>query len=128
MSGPVRLFEQVNRYFDKAAAFTSHPRGLLNQIKTCNSIIRISFPLKRDDGTIEVELSVPDFSAAAAGFAGHSPAELLVEAERRPVLFYPLTTIGMLAAIAVFGTSTSLVGHLAGVSWRSVAGGSRRPG
>jgi glutamate dehydrogenase (NAD(P)+) len=54
MSGPVRFFEQINRYFDKAAVFTKHPPGLLNQIKSCNSIYRISFPLKRDDGTIEV--------------------------------------------------------------------------
>ncbi len=54
MTGPVRLVEQVNRYFDKAAAFTSHPTGLLDQIKVCNSIYRISFPLKRDNGSIEV--------------------------------------------------------------------------
>jgi glutamate dehydrogenase (NAD(P)+) len=54
MSGPVRFFEQINRYFDKAAAFTKHPPGLLDQIKACNSVYRISFPLKRDDGTIEV--------------------------------------------------------------------------
>ncbi|MDP9179685.1 MAG: Glu/Leu/Phe/Val dehydrogenase, partial [Gemmatimonadota bacterium] len=31
-----------------------HPPGLLEQIKECNSVFRISFPLKRDDGTIEV--------------------------------------------------------------------------
>ena len=54
MSGPVRFFEQINRYFDKAAAFTKHPPGLLSQIKACNSVYRVSFPLKRDDGTIEV--------------------------------------------------------------------------
>jgi glutamate dehydrogenase (NAD(P)+) len=54
MVGPVRFFEQINRHFDKAAAFTSHPPGLLAQIKACNSIFKISFPLRRDDGRIEV--------------------------------------------------------------------------
>jgi glutamate dehydrogenase (NAD(P)+) len=50
----VRFFDQVNRYFDKAAAFTTHPPGLLEQIKACNSVYHITFPLKRDDGRIEV--------------------------------------------------------------------------
>jgi glutamate dehydrogenase (NAD(P)+) len=50
----VPMFAQVNKYFDKAAAYTDHPPGLLEQIKACNSVFRISFPLKRDDGTIEV--------------------------------------------------------------------------
>ena len=48
------MFAQVNKYFDKAAAYTGHPPGLLEQIKECNSVFRMSFPLKRDDGTIEV--------------------------------------------------------------------------
>ena len=48
------MFAQVNKYFDKAAAHLDHPPGLLAQIKACNSIFRMSFPLKRDDGTIEV--------------------------------------------------------------------------
>ncbi len=49
-----RFFEQVNRYFDKAAALTDHPPGLLDQIKQCNSVYHVAFPLERDDGTIEV--------------------------------------------------------------------------
>lgn len=49
----VDFFAQVNRMFEKAAAFTVHPRGLLEQIKMCNSIYRFEFPLKRDDGSIE---------------------------------------------------------------------------
>lgn len=53
MSGPIRFFEQVNRNFDKAAAYTQHPQGLLQQIKVCNSVYHITFPLKRDDGAIE---------------------------------------------------------------------------
>ena len=50
----IPMFAQVNKYFDKAAAYLDHPPGLLSQIKACNSVFRISFPLKRDDGTIEV--------------------------------------------------------------------------
>lgn len=49
-----RFFEQVNRYFDRAAGLTRHHPTLLNQIKACNALYRTSFPLKRDDGTIEV--------------------------------------------------------------------------
>ncbi len=52
MSADVRFFEQVNRYFDKAARHTAHPEGLLEQIKVCNSVLHITFPLERDDGTI----------------------------------------------------------------------------
>lgn len=51
---PVSFFEQVNRMFDRAARHTDHPEGLLHQIKVCNSVLRIEFPIKRDDGSIEV--------------------------------------------------------------------------
>lgn len=40
--------------FDRAAAYVDHPAGLLQQIRMCNGVYRIEFPLKRDDGTIEV--------------------------------------------------------------------------
>lgn len=46
--------EQVFYYFDKAAQLTKHPSGLLQQIKICNSMYHMRFPLKRDDGSIEV--------------------------------------------------------------------------
>jgi len=45
---------QVNAAFDRAAAFTTHDRTLLEQIKACNAVYYISFPLRRDDGSIEV--------------------------------------------------------------------------
>lgn len=48
------FFQQVNRCFDKAARFTDHDPGLLQLIKACNSVCSIAFPLKRDDGSIEV--------------------------------------------------------------------------
>jgi glutamate dehydrogenase (NAD(P)+) len=53
MQQDTNFFDQVNRYFDKAAAYTNHPAGLLEQIKICNSVYHITFPLKRDDGSIE---------------------------------------------------------------------------
>mgnify|MGYP000713443984 CR=1 FL=1 len=50
----VPFFAQVNKYFDKAAGYLDYPPGLLAQIKACNSIFRMSFPIKKDDGSIEV--------------------------------------------------------------------------
>ena len=47
------FFEQVNLNFDRAARLTAHPPGLLEQIKICNSVYHITFPLEKDDGTIE---------------------------------------------------------------------------
>jgi glutamate dehydrogenase (NAD(P)+) len=44
---------QVHRAFDAASAFTNHPQALLNQIKECNSVYRVTFPILRDDGTIK---------------------------------------------------------------------------
>lgn len=39
----------VDRYFDKAAAATSHPEGLLKQIKICNSVYSFQFPIRKGD-------------------------------------------------------------------------------
>jgi len=50
----LKFFEQVIRNFDKAAAFTEHPVGILDQIKQINSVIHFTFPIKRDDGSIQV--------------------------------------------------------------------------
>jgi glutamate dehydrogenase (NAD(P)+) len=49
-----RFFEQVSRYFDKAAPYTPYPKGLLEHIKYCNSVYHVAFPLRRDDGTVRV--------------------------------------------------------------------------
>ena len=38
--------ESVSYYFDKAAPFTGAPKGLLDQIKACNSIYKMNFPVK----------------------------------------------------------------------------------
>ncbi len=49
-----KFYEQVNKNFDKAAVYTRFHPGLLKQIKICNTIYHVTFPLRRDDGTIEV--------------------------------------------------------------------------
>ena len=48
------FLEQVNHSFEEAAAYTDFPQGILDQIKVCNGIYRMAFPLQRDDGSIEV--------------------------------------------------------------------------
>ena len=52
--GKYKFFEQVNKNFDKAAAYTNFDRGILGQIKMCNTVYKVSFPLRRDDGSVEV--------------------------------------------------------------------------
>jgi glutamate dehydrogenase (NAD(P)+) len=54
MTAPISFFEQVNANFDRAAALTGHPQGMLDQIKEINSVIHFTFPVKRDNGDIEV--------------------------------------------------------------------------
>ena len=48
------FFGAVERSFDKAAKFTKWDQGLLEQIRQCNSVLQLRFPVKRDNGTIEV--------------------------------------------------------------------------
>lgn len=50
MSG--KFFDQVNQNFDRAAQYTKFPKGILNQIKTCNSVYHVTFPLERDNGEV----------------------------------------------------------------------------
>ena len=54
MSENLSFFDQVNANFDKAAAYTKHPKGVLEQIKVCNSVYHMAFPVEKDDGSIEV--------------------------------------------------------------------------
>jgi glutamate dehydrogenase (NAD(P)+) len=42
----VSFLDSVNRYFDAAARFTDVPEGILKQIKVCNSVYQIYFPVK----------------------------------------------------------------------------------
>jgi glutamate dehydrogenase (NAD(P)+) len=44
------FFNTVSRYFDRAAALTDHPAGLLEQIKACNSVYSFQFPVRTSRG------------------------------------------------------------------------------
>jgi len=48
------FYDSVSAYFDRAADLTNFPAGLLDQVKSCNSIYRMKFPVKDDDGNIVV--------------------------------------------------------------------------
>jgi glutamate dehydrogenase (NAD(P)+) len=48
------FFGAVEKSFDKAAQFTKWEKGVLEQIKACNAVYQMRFPIKRDDGSIEV--------------------------------------------------------------------------
>jgi glutamate dehydrogenase (NAD(P)+) len=44
------FFADVCKNFDYAAKFTHHDPGLLDQIKSCNSVYRFRFPMRKGDG------------------------------------------------------------------------------
>ncbi|MBI3826716.1 MAG: Glu/Leu/Phe/Val dehydrogenase [Candidatus Rokubacteria bacterium] len=44
------FYETVNVYFEKAAALLDYPRGLLEQIKACNAVYAIQFPVRTSRG------------------------------------------------------------------------------
>jgi glutamate dehydrogenase (NAD(P)+) len=54
MSHGESFHASVSRYFDRAARLSNHPAGLLDFIKTCNSVYRMRFPVREDDGSIRV--------------------------------------------------------------------------
>ena len=47
---PPSFFETVNLHFERAAALTDYPRGLLDQIKVCNSVYAFQFPVRTRRG------------------------------------------------------------------------------
>ncbi len=51
---PYSFFQSVEKSFDKASKFTKFDHGILEQIKACNSVYQMRFPLKRDNGSVEV--------------------------------------------------------------------------
>lgn len=56
MSGNFNFYKAVENYFDKAAEKLDYPKGLLEQIKVCNAILSVNFPVKMGPNgeTIEV--------------------------------------------------------------------------
>ena len=53
MAKELSFYENVEKYFDKAAAYLEYDKGLLAQIRVCNSIYKMNFPVKVD-GKVEV--------------------------------------------------------------------------
>ncbi len=49
MNPEYSFFDAVCKSFDKAAAFTNFDEGILEQIKQCNSVLRLHFPVKIGD-------------------------------------------------------------------------------
>jgi len=49
MSAEYSFFDAVCNSFDKAAGYTKFDKGILEQIKQCNSVLRIHFPVKIND-------------------------------------------------------------------------------
>ncbi len=48
------LFQDVCSFVDDAARFTQHHPGLIDQVKQPNVILRVNFPIRRDDGSYQV--------------------------------------------------------------------------
>lgn len=49
MSEQIKFFQNVQTYVDQAAGFTKLPKGLIEQIKVCNAVYQINFPVKIKD-------------------------------------------------------------------------------
>lgn len=49
-----KFYEQVNAAFDEAASYTDFDKGLLSQMKICNDVLHVTFPVELDSGKIEV--------------------------------------------------------------------------
>ena len=48
------FFRDVNRYFHAAERHASLPRGILRNVRACNSVYRMRFPVVADDGEVRV--------------------------------------------------------------------------
>jgi glutamate dehydrogenase (NAD(P)+) len=49
-----RFLEMVKMNFDRASKYTNVKSDMLDVIKACNAVLRVNFPLRRDDGSVEV--------------------------------------------------------------------------
>ncbi len=54
MTTTISFYAQVNKMFDRAAKHTDYDPGILAQIRSVNSNYRMAFPIRRDDGSVEV--------------------------------------------------------------------------
>ena len=51
----VSFYQSVQNYFEKAAAHTGLHRGLLEQIKACNAVYQMRFPVRMGDEYVVIE-------------------------------------------------------------------------
>ncbi|MYB42096.1 MAG: Glu/Leu/Phe/Val dehydrogenase [Chloroflexi bacterium] len=54
MSDAMSLLDTVYRQFDQAARFTDYEPGLLQQMRDCNAVYHLRFPVEMDNGNVEV--------------------------------------------------------------------------
>lgn len=50
----IRLNEQVDQAFGRAAQYTRHDPRILAQIRACNTVCQFAFPIRMDDGSVRV--------------------------------------------------------------------------
>lgn len=51
---PMSFLDSVDYFFNRAAVLTNVGPGLLDIIRSCNSVVEFQFPIKRDDGSTKV--------------------------------------------------------------------------
>jgi glutamate dehydrogenase (NAD(P)+) len=51
---PASFFDDVNHYFELASRYSDVSADILRQIRACNAVYRIRFPVRRDDGEVVV--------------------------------------------------------------------------
>ncbi|MCY4616151.1 MAG: Glu/Leu/Phe/Val dehydrogenase, partial [Chloroflexi bacterium] len=54
MSQPPSFLSSVMEQFDRAASYSDLPPGLIEQVRSCNSVYHLRFPVEHEDGRIEV--------------------------------------------------------------------------
>ena len=54
MSDAMSLLDTVYRQFDQAARFTDYEPGLLQQMRDCNAVYHLRFPVEMENGHVEV--------------------------------------------------------------------------
>lgn len=48
------FLESVEHFFNRAARLTNIDEGLMSVLRSCNSCVQFEFPIRRDDGSIQV--------------------------------------------------------------------------
>lgn len=48
------FFDSVASYVSRACGYSNYPKGVLEQVRTCNAIYRIRIPVRDDEGRVQV--------------------------------------------------------------------------